>query len=508
MDMRLKEKLMAAFVMIAVVNLISAGVSWVLLDTARERQQDMIDENEISFTHLSQLIHDTPAAVNDSRAIETAVYAEYQVVANCIAEPTLTAIDDCEMALQERKDEVNTSIENLITFTTPEGHEHDSDGAMDDDHDDDHADNDSGMGHDDDTLDHGVMMDTEDHTAVHFEHIRETIDAIGSEHLVFLDHLTDDPTIDELQQEEGILDLMRANLEDQAILADINSDIAMYATQSKDIRKEFRNVYVYNASYITVFDQNSSVLVNYSGDSQELSGETLYWIVTYLEKEFLWQYLDEPHHAKWILGLEDLMGFINGTDDAEFTPMGKSGAIGLLDRYYHIAENISVALMERDMVESRVAARTDISFTTLDIQVVKVLEGNGSDDETGVDFLLDQIEEHRLANQVDAEEHKDSSVLAAGKATDATDQATGSSLVLALGALLLSIVLGLVIADRISKPLVAFTTTAKKVVNDSDMDATFDIDSDDEIGELADAFSKLVNTTKNAMMVLEEMDEE
>ena len=55
---------------------------------------------------------------------------------------------------------------------------------------------------------------------------------------------------------------------------------------------------------------------------------------------------------------------------------------------------------------------------------------------------------------------------------------------------------------KVVNPINRLIDVAKKVVFENKIDTPIDINSKDEVGELAEMYRRLINTTKNAQMIL------
>ena len=80
-----------------------------------------------------------------------------------------------------------------------------------------------------------------------------------------------------------------------------------------------------------------------------------------------------------------------------------------------------------------------------------------------------------------------------------------NTIIMSIIVLVLSVALMFLIVYRVvTRPLRIFTRAARKVVIDGEMDTPIEVNSKDELGELADMYRRLINTSKNALAFLED----
>ena len=90
---------------------------------------------------------------------------------------------------------------------------------------------------------------------------------------------------------------------------------------------------------------------------------------------------------------------------------------------------------------------------------------------------------------------------------EAKDKATAQWVIVSGIIMISSILITALFAKRfVIRPLNELITAARKVVYDNEMDTPIDIQSNDEIGELAEMYRRLINTTKNAIMILKQQE--
>jgi len=253
---------------------------------------------------------------------------------------------------------------------------------------------------------------------------------------------------------------------------------------------DLRDEWMDNPAYGDLFYVYREYTVN--GTPHNKSMEQLYYELGHHEKEVMYQDHGEQtlHHDELVATVSECKAYV---DAAPLNVSEKAELKGLFDAFVdHIDEymdnheklHVSYHILEEEKLDQ---------IAVLDELLDEVLVGGGSGDDAGLgDTKAHIMAEVEAAEEVEAAARSMISVI---------------GIILTILALAMAVVMRVVLARTVVRPICELTETARKVVYENEVDTPIDIHRDDEIGELAEMYRRLINTTKNAMLILEQQED-
>ena len=160
-----------------------------------------------------------------------------------------------------------------------------------------------------------------------------------------------------------------------------------------------------------------------------------------------------------------------------------------------VLEMEQIEILFDDIVDNHTQLQTDEdqigSLTSL---LDRVISGSGANDEEGFDYLIEYIraEIDGIRDSEEGARHMLPLMVAP----------------IVISSLILAVMMRILLQKTLVKPINNLIDIAKKVVYDNELDTPINIHSKDEIGELAEMYRRLINTTKNAILILEQQENE
>ena len=160
-----------------------------------------------------------------------------------------------------------------------------------------------------------------------------------------------------------------------------------------------------------------------------------------------------------------------------------------------VLEMEQIEILFDDIVDNHTQLQTDEdqigSLTSL---LDRVISGSGANDEEGFDYLVEYIraEIDGIRDSEEGARHMLPLMVAP----------------IVISSLILAVMMRILLQKTLVKPINNLIDIAKKVVYDNELDTPINIHSKDEIGELAEMYRRLINTTKNAILILEQQENE
>ena len=160
-----------------------------------------------------------------------------------------------------------------------------------------------------------------------------------------------------------------------------------------------------------------------------------------------------------------------------------------------VLEMEQIEILFDDIVDNHTQLQTDEdqigSLTSL---LDRVISGSGPNDEEGFDYLVEYIkaEIDGIRDSEEGARHMLPLMVAP----------------IVISSLILAVMMRILLQKTLVKPINNLIDIAKKVVYDNELDTPINIHSKDEIGELAEMYRRLINTTKNAILILEQQEKE
>ena len=160
-----------------------------------------------------------------------------------------------------------------------------------------------------------------------------------------------------------------------------------------------------------------------------------------------------------------------------------------------VLEMEQIEILFDDIVDNHTLLQTDEdqigSLTSL---LDRVISGSGPNDEEGFDYLVEYIkaEIDGIRDSEEGARHMLPLMVAP----------------IVISSLILAVMMRILLQKTLVKPINNLIDIAKKVVYDNELDTPINIHSKDEIGELAEMYRRLINTTKNAILILEQQEKE
>ena len=160
-----------------------------------------------------------------------------------------------------------------------------------------------------------------------------------------------------------------------------------------------------------------------------------------------------------------------------------------------VLEMEQIEILFEDIVDNHTQLQTDEdqigSLTSL---LDRVISGSGPNDEEGFDYLVEYIkaEIDGIRDSEEGARHMLPLMVAP----------------IVISSLILAVMMRILLQKTLVKPINNLIDIAKKVVYDNELDTPINIHSKDEIGELAEMYRRLINTTKNAILILEQQEKE
>ncbi|MCK5309415.1 MAG: HAMP domain-containing protein, partial [Thermoplasmata archaeon] len=158
-----------------------------------------------------------------------------------------------------------------------------------------------------------------------------------------------------------------------------------------------------------------------------------------------------------------------------------------------VLEMEQIEILFDDIVDNHTQLQTDEdqigSLTSL---LDRVISGSGANDEEGFDYLIEYIraEIDGIRDSEEGARHMLPLMVAP----------------IVISSLILAVMMRILLQKTLVKPINNLIDIAKKVVYDNELDTPINIHSKDEIGELAEMYRRLINTTKNAILILEQQE--
>jgi hypothetical protein len=459
--MMIKRKLIVAFSLVSIIGLITASLAWVMILDLQERQEETLDKNQEAIEELTEVIELNSESISLAKEVRSGIQQEYYLVATCLMNSDSEGLIYSELLLEHTVQEVREDIQTLENLSADE----------------------------------------------HPEHAEKTLKAVAAVkqgHEDFVDTLVDIQGMDLVQKRQGVLDIHRLNILDNNNLVLLDNERTGLLIQVETVHDMLYNDFIASAEFEDVFSQEISF--SYEGNGYNETGEVLYWMLVNNGNSFIFEHDSQEHFDNFTHSLGKFDAHVSALDASSLNYENKSEIKDLL---FHIKNSVSAIRsvgIQKAKIDANIAARAEISISTLQERMDWIMRGNGTDDENGVDYLIDQQLEHMEESLEHTEELELEAAAINEDMMEFTDSMALIILGLAMFALVFSLMLGYMLANHVATPIQRLTAIAKNVVLEKNMDAVVDVDSDDEIGELADMYSRLINTTKNALLFLEEQE--
>lgn len=166
----------------------------------------------------------------------------------------------------------------------------------------------------------------------------------------------------------------------------------------------------------------------------------------------------------------------------------------ILPTFENIALGIGqIEVLFDDIVDNHTLLQTDEDqINSLATLLDQVIIGGGPNDEDGFDHLVEYIN----AEMEEAKEDEE----------NARHMLPLIAVPIVIGTLILAVIMRILLQKTLVNPITNLIEVAKRVVYDNEMDTPINIHTKDEIGELAEMYRRLINTTKNALLILEQQE--